>query len=311
MPAATILVPTHNHADTLRYSVGSALRQTLDDFELFILGDGCDDATRQIAREIAASDRRVEFLDLPKGPRKGEAHRHAVLGRARGRIVAYLGDDDLWFPDHLERLEKLLRSADFGNSLHAGLDEAGAPFFIPCDLGNAKLRQAMLADLGNRFDFTFGAHTLDAYRRLPGGWHTIPVEAIAADFSMWRQFLSQSWCRAASVMAPTGLCTQTHRRPHLTPAQRAAELAEWARRMALPGFLAEFRELAGEHLNRSAVAAQMSHRRAAAARAKLVAHLAQREAKFARHKARRKAMKQSWSWRATIPLRKLAKLFGA
>ena len=39
-PVATILVPTHDHGPTLRASVASALRQTVSDIEVFIVGDG-------------------------------------------------------------------------------------------------------------------------------------------------------------------------------------------------------------------------------------------------------------------------------
>jgi GalNAc5-diNAcBac-PP-undecaprenol beta-1,3-glucosyltransferase len=296
MIAATVLVPTHNHGETLRYSVGSALRQTLADFELFIVGDGCDDATRRVALELAASDRRVRFLDLPKGPRKGEAHRHSALGDAQGRIVAYLGDDDLWFPDHLERLELLLRDADFGHTLHAGLDASGAPFFLACDLGNPDVRRSMLTQGINRFDLTFGGHTLAAYHRLPGGWHRVPVETPTADRSFWQQFLAEPWCRARSVMVPTGLCSQTHLRPHLSVAKRAAELSRWTARIAKPGFTAEFYRLAIESLNRAAVAEQMA---GGAAKERL-----------AEEQIRRRRMKRSWSWRITKPLRKAGRLVG-
>jgi len=303
--AATILVPTHNHGEALRYSIGSALRQTLTDFELFIVGDGCDDATRLVARELAQSDRRVRFLDLPKGPRKGEVHRHSALGDAQGRIVAYLGDDDLWLPNHLEWLDRLLRDADFGHTLHAGLDASGVPFFLACDLANANVRRSMLNQGINRFDLTFGAHTLAAYRRLPGGWHTVPGHTLAADLHMWQQFLAEPWCRAGSIMVPTGLCSHTHLRPHLSAAERAAELSVWTGRMAEPGFSTEFYRLAVESLNRAAVAAQMAQAAAAT-----TAQYRALETRLVEEKARRRAMKRSWSWRITKPFRKVGRLAG-
>ena len=54
--AATILIPTHDHADTLRASVASALRQTVSDIEVFVMGDGVPDVTREIMREFMAAD---------------------------------------------------------------------------------------------------------------------------------------------------------------------------------------------------------------------------------------------------------------
>src|SRR5690348_7825919 len=128
MPAATVLIPTHDHAATLPIAIASVQEQTLQDFELFVVGDGAGDDTRRAMSEICARDARISFLDLPKGPRKGEIHRHAALKNANGRFVAYLGDDDLWMPTHLETLDAALEDADFAHSLHLGIDEQGKLF---------------------------------------------------------------------------------------------------------------------------------------------------------------------------------------
>jgi glycosyltransferase involved in cell wall biosynthesis len=253
MKAATVIVPTHNHGEALRLSVGSALAQTLVDFELLIVGDGCDVETRAVAQALVAADPRVRFLDFPKGPRKGEAHRHTALEDARGRFVAYLGDDDLWLPHHLETLDALLQGVDFGHTLHAGLNDTGALFFFACDLANPDLRRLMLSTEHNRFDLTFGAHTLEAYRRLPAGWRSVTVETRWADLHLWRLFLQEHWCRAATAQLPTGLCTHTHLRPHLTAAARAQELADWQARMSAPDFRIWFERLALGAISRQAV----------------------------------------------------------
>ena len=50
MPSASVLIPTHEHAATLAYAVASVQRQTVDDIEILIVGDGvgrrrpCDSA---------------------------------------------------------------------------------------------------------------------------------------------------------------------------------------------------------------------------------------------------------------------------
>jgi len=236
MPAATVLIPTHDHAETLPLAVASVQEQSLPDFELFIVGDGVGEASRRASHELAARDKRIRFFDFPKGPRKGERHRHTALEEAAGRFVAYLGDDDVWMPNHLETLDALLGTADFGHSLHLGVDEAGELFARPADLENPAFRDRLLHEMFNGFDLTFAGHTLAAYRRLPEGWRTTPPEFPWTDLYMWRQFLSQPWCRAKSVMVPTAICTQTHQRPHLTNGQMAAELTRWREAIARPGF---------------------------------------------------------------------------
>ena len=238
MTAATILIPTHEHVEPHRHPVASAQDQSLQDFELFIVGDGVSDATRALVAELSAADRRIRFFDCPKGPRKGEIHRHDALQHAQGRFVAYLGDDDCWMPNHLEVMNELLSDADFGHTLQIGVNGTGDLVVMPGDLAHAAFRDRMLYTMFNCFDFTFAGHTLEAYRKLPYGWRTTPQEFPWTDLYMWRQFLAEPWCRARSAMVPTGINTWTHQRPHLTDAERAEELIYWRAQVARP----EFRE---------------------------------------------------------------------
>jgi glycosyltransferase involved in cell wall biosynthesis len=236
MTAATVLIPTHEHVETLPHAVACVQQQSLKDFELFIIGDGVTDATRSVVAELSAKDGRIHFFDFPKGPRKGEIHRHTALQHAKGRFVAYLGDDHCWMPNHLSVLDSLLTDADFGHTLQVGINHAGQIVVLAADLENAAFRNRMLTDLFNRFDFTFAGHTMAAYRRLPYGWRTTPPEFPWTDLYMWRQFLAEPWCRARSAMIPTGINTWTSQRPHLTDQQRAEDLAHWCSLAATPAF---------------------------------------------------------------------------
>jgi hypothetical protein len=231
MTAATVLIPTHEHVETLRHATASVQQQSLQDFELFIVGDGVAHATRAVVAELSAADGRIRFFDFPKGPRKGEIHRHQALQHAQGRFVAYLGDDDCWMPNHLEELDALLTDADFGHTLQVGINAKGQIVVMPADLQNPAFRNRMLGEFFNRFDFTFAGHTMAAYRRLPHGWRTTPPELY-----MWRQFLAQPWCRARSAMVPTGINTWTHQRPHLSDRERADDLANWRTQASTPAF---------------------------------------------------------------------------
>src|SRR5256885_893248 len=87
---ATILIPTFDHGPMIRSPLESALAQTAGNTEIFVVGDGAPDVTRDVVGELAERDPRIRFFDNPKGPRHGEIHRHAALAEARGRIVLYL-----------------------------------------------------------------------------------------------------------------------------------------------------------------------------------------------------------------------------
>ena len=125
----------------------------------------------------SAEDSRIRFFDFPKGPRHGEIYRDEVLRQARGRIVCYQCDDDLWLPGHLQDMEAALEGADFTGSMHADVGPEGRIRGYVFDPGRPEFRDPWLAWNPNRlgalasdgFGLAFGAHRLDAYLRLSEG----------------------------------------------------------------------------------------------------------------------------------------------
>jgi GalNAc5-diNAcBac-PP-undecaprenol beta-1,3-glucosyltransferase len=229
---ATVLIPTFNHGPTLRHSVGSALDQTVSDIEIFIVGDGVPDVTREIVADLISHDNRVRFFDNPKGPRTGEIHRHRALAEARGEIVCYLSDDDLWLPDHVETMRELLEKADYANALMLHLDAVDGLGVAPLDLSYPGERELVV--MGRKgTSLSSMAHTLEMYRRLPYGWRTTP-RGIFTDYYMQQQLLGETWCRAVSSMRPTMLKFKSEDRTGWTLDQRVIELEEWRRRFRNP-----------------------------------------------------------------------------
>ena len=228
---ATVLIPTHDHGETLRYAVKSALGQTVQDLEVFIIGDGVPDTAKRVIAELVEQDSRIRFFDHPKHERRGEPYRHAALREACGRIVCYLGDRDIWLPDHVEFMLTLLQDADFANTLplHVLPGDVLRPF--PVDLSSPFYRKMHLFGQ-NRIPFSCATHTLAMYRRLPHGWRTTP-KGLATDLYMFQQFLSQPECRATSGVHPTAITfPSSRRRETWSTAQRLQELERWAQKIA-------------------------------------------------------------------------------
>ena len=225
---ATVLIPTHDHGPTLLYSVRSALAQTVREIEVFIVGDGVTDVTRNIVADLMKGDPRLRFFDNSKGPSHGEIHRHAALAHASGEIVAYLADDDLWLPNHIEAMLRLLRDADFAHALPVWVATDGSLGTWTADVEIPFARDLLLSG-ENRIPFACGAHTLAMYRKL-AGWRTTP-EGTFTDLYMWQQFLGHPECRAVSGTEPTVLHFPSPWRTDWTIQERTDELERWADRL--------------------------------------------------------------------------------
>jgi len=253
--SATVVVPTHDHGPTLRFALESVLAQTSADFEVFVIGDGVQDVTRELVAELARADERIRFFDHPKGARHGEAYRHEALAEAAGEIVCYQSDDDLWLPEHLATVGDALADADFVAAHCVHVTPDGELLTWPNDLALPWFREQMRTGAANYVPLSCAAHTLAAYRRLPEGWTPAP-ESSPTDIYMWRKVLGASWLRARTTTPPTVLHFPSSHRRGWTIDERVEELAPWARNVADPAWRCEFTATVLDLVMRRAAAAE-------------------------------------------------------
>jgi glycosyltransferase involved in cell wall biosynthesis len=100
MPKVSIVIPTFNRPERLRQALLSVVRQTVGDFEVFVVDDGSRDGTALNVVE-AFEDTRLHCIRLPISRGPGAA-RNAGLARASAPYIAFLDDDDEWLPEKLE-----------------------------------------------------------------------------------------------------------------------------------------------------------------------------------------------------------------
>jgi glycosyltransferase involved in cell wall biosynthesis len=240
MPAATVIVPTHAHDLLLPPAVRSALRQTVQDVEVMIVGDGMTDATRAAARQLAADDPRVRVFDNPKAGRTGEPHRREAIAESTAPAILYLCDDDLWLPEHVEHVLGLLDGHDVANALSVWIGPTGIVQHTTLDLALPFHRAEVCAHRQTP-SLTAMAHTRDWYERLPHGWRLTP-DGIGTDSWMWRQLLEDPACRARSGFIPTIVHLPSPQRREMTPEQRLDELARYEQLVADPAWRRGFVE---------------------------------------------------------------------
>lgn len=99
-PAVTLAMPVRNGARFMEAALASLLAQTFTDFELLILDNASTDATPEIARRAAASDRRVRYVRNPTNlGAGGNFNRAAELATAP--LFKWCAHDDLVSPDYV------------------------------------------------------------------------------------------------------------------------------------------------------------------------------------------------------------------
>src|SRR3954452_19955058 len=89
----TIVIPTWNRQDTACIALHTAVHQSYAELEIIIVDDGSD---VPFCSDI--DDARVRVLRLTE--HQGLAHaRNAGIAAARGAYIAFLDDDDCYYPD--------------------------------------------------------------------------------------------------------------------------------------------------------------------------------------------------------------------
>ncbi|WP_146203989.1 glycosyltransferase family A protein [Aminobacter sp. AP02] len=256
-------MPTHDHAHLIGYSLRCIQEQTYPNFELFVIGDGASAETREIVESVARKDRRIRYFDFPKGQRHGEAHRHIALQQARGEIVAYCGDDDLWLRNHLARLAKLLKGCDFGHMVQINVHDRNEFVVYGGSFAEPDCWRKMRDGETGFFGLTVGGHRMSAYRALPVGWSPAPPD-IYTDQFMWRKFLRQPGLRFGTGLEATSIHIASPLRPGWTAEQRTAELRDLFERRDTPELRKELEEAIGKaHEGWTAPAAEPALRRLA------------------------------------------------
>ena len=103
-PLVSVIIATYNRPRNLEIAIESVLRQSYQNFEIVVVGDGCTDDTKHVVEGI--KDDRVNWLSLKENSGSQSLPNNLGLARARGEYIAYLGHDDVWLPNHLGALMK-------------------------------------------------------------------------------------------------------------------------------------------------------------------------------------------------------------
>jgi len=125
-PVVTIIIATYKAPVTLRCTIKSVLNQDFKDFEVLVIGDGCEEDYGKLIEDF--KDDRLHWFNLPQNVGSQYGPNNEGLKRAKGKYIAYVGHDDLWFPNHLSSLINYLEhtESDLVHCLSALIKPLGA-----------------------------------------------------------------------------------------------------------------------------------------------------------------------------------------
>ena len=109
----SVVIPSYNSRGGLARSVDSALKQTFQNIEIIVVDDNNPDTearrNTESIMEAYQDNPKVRYLKHEKN-KNGAAARNTGVRAARGKYIAFLDDDDEWFPEKLERQHAYIQS---------------------------------------------------------------------------------------------------------------------------------------------------------------------------------------------------------
>lgn len=104
----SIALAAYNGEKYIKEQIDSILNQTCSDFELIICDDCSKDSTVNIVQDYCKKDNRIKLFinDENLGFKKNFAK---AISLCSGEYIALSDQDDIWLPDHLEKLLKIIQ----------------------------------------------------------------------------------------------------------------------------------------------------------------------------------------------------------
>ncbi len=183
-PDISVVMPVYNGERFVRRAVASLLAQTITGWELLAVDDASTDPSAAILDEYARADPRVRVIrhEVNRGQ---AAARNTALRAARGGWLAYLDNDDEFYPGHLAAVAGNASAGDVLVFRYDQFDERprSGSFGRMWEWDPAAHRHRFPAD--NVFVPLGVAHRRELIDRTGGFDETLVVDE---DTDLWRRF---------------------------------------------------------------------------------------------------------------------------
>lgn len=114
MKKVSVIIPVYNGEEFIGDAINSVLAQTYDDYEIIVIDDGSIDNTKRILDQFA------EKITYIYQSNQGVAvARNTGIKATRGKYIAFLDADDIWFKNKLKLEVEILENNPDIDLVHA------------------------------------------------------------------------------------------------------------------------------------------------------------------------------------------------
>ena len=107
----SVIIPVYNAARFLDRTLGSIFAQTYKNIEIVLVDDCSKDESAEIIARYQKEHPEVVY-HLQETNQGAAVARNTALELAKGRYVAFLDSDDMWYPEKIERQITLMKEKD-------------------------------------------------------------------------------------------------------------------------------------------------------------------------------------------------------
>ncbi|MBR6417642.1 MAG: glycosyltransferase family 2 protein [Bacteroidales bacterium] len=104
----SIVMPVFNHTEDLKTMLDSILDNFYQDWELLAVDDGSDEETKEVLKQYATQDKRINIIQRVREPKGAQTCRNTGFELAQGEYIVFFDSDDYVAPYCLEQRVKEL-----------------------------------------------------------------------------------------------------------------------------------------------------------------------------------------------------------
>lgn len=124
LPTVSAIIPIYNGARHLAAAIASVLAQDVLPHELILVDDGSTDTSMEVARAaLATAPSQLSIVMMSQKNAGQSAARNTAASTASGELLAFLDQDDAWYPTHIRRLSEPFASDPALGLCYADFDE--------------------------------------------------------------------------------------------------------------------------------------------------------------------------------------------